>query len=237
MIEPSNISLPAWSKPGGSTEITPYTGWLKTEEGAQGLAWSSEGLSVPQPAPEEPEEPEIKECPICEETRQTASAEIEEAVEPLKRRLEEVTADFKGAVAGLSRVIDRDIIRLAKLLAERVIRQTVEMDPTLVEKNLARALEAAGPLLSVILKTHPDDLDRLRSTAPAMAEELAGGPVNLSVQASDEVGRGGVIVVYEEGLIDARFAQQLDSVTQIVEDLVAQGHGRRDELDSQEDND
>jgi flagellar biosynthesis/type III secretory pathway protein FliH len=113
----------------------------------------------------------------------------------------------------------------------------VELEPSLVDENLKRALAAAGSLIDVTLKTHPEDLERIREIAPALAEELKGGAVKLDIQSSGEVDRGGVIVLYEEGMIDARFSRQLDKVADVVVELVAQGTGREDASMDQEGSD
>ena len=228
MTDTPEVAIPEWAKRHEDTAPILFEGWIRSGGSPEDLAWGAEGVYVAELEPEAPQEPEIQECPLCEETREEAAREIRDTAESLRQALDEAVAGFQEKLADVGRVVDRDIIGLAKLLAERVIRQAVELDPSLAETNLKRALQAAGALVDVTLKTHPDDLERIRGIAPSMAEELKGGPVKLNVLASDEVDRGGIIVVYEEGLIDARFEHQLDAIVHVVSDLVAQGQGREE---------
>lgn len=226
MTDTREMTKPEWAKrPEGSVPVL-FEGWTRSDASPEDLVWGSEGAYVAKQEPEALEEPEIQECPLCEETREEAAREIHDTVEPLRQALGEAVTGLQEKLADIGRVVDRDIVRLAKLLAERVIQQAVTLDPSLVESNLKRALQEAGSLVDVTVKTHPDDLERIRKTAPSMAEELKGGAVRLHVIASDEVDRGGIIVVYEEGMIDARFKHQLDAMVHVVSDLVAQGQGR-----------
>ena len=227
MTDISQLYTPDWAQKKPDEAPVLYENWTRTAQEAQDLAWGSDGLQPVVPEEVLPEEPEVQECPLCEETRQNSAAELELKVKEMEGHLDSAIAEFGKDLDGVSSTIDADVVRLAKILAERIIGESVALNPELAERNLANALRLAGPLTTVTLKVNTADRDRIREIAPGMAEEASGNPVEVTVQAAEEVSKGGVIVVYDAGLIDARFEHQLDSMGSVVADMVAQGDGRR----------
>jgi len=227
MTDVSQVFTPEWAQKKPDQSPILYENWTRSEQEPQDLAWGSDGLRAKVAEEEVPEEPEIRECPLCEETKEASAAELAQKVQEMEVRLDSAVADFTSALDGISRSVDGDVVRLAKLLAERIIGESVQLDPTLLERNLANALRQAGPLMTVTLKVNASDLERVREIAPALAEEAAGTPVDVTVHTSADVSKGGVVLVYDAGLIDARFEHQLESLTMVVADMVAQGDGRQ----------
>jgi flagellar biosynthesis/type III secretory pathway protein FliH len=234
MTDTSNMVTPAWAKKQPNTGPVLYSDWSRPTVETKELAWGSDGLQAAVIAEEITQEPEIQECPLCEETREKGAAELAEKVQEMESTMDASIGEFTKSLKGISRSIDGDVVRLAKILAERIIGETIELDPSFLERNLAAALRKAGPLVNVTLKVCASDLDRIRDIAPAMAEEVAGGHVELTIQPSSEVEKGGVIVVYQQGMVDARFGHQLESVTQVVAEMVAQGDGRKERAQEEE---
>ena len=226
MTDISHMLTPEWAQKKDNEDLVLFKDWMPTDSGPQEIAWGPEGV---HPAADDdvlPDEPEVQECGICEETRREGEAKLRAMNEEFEHRLDVTLSQFARTVEEISRTVDSSVVKLAKLLAERIIGETVTLDSTLTERNLAKALQLAGPLATVTLKVNQADIKRIREVAPVLAEEAAGAPVQVTVQADSEVDPGGVIVVYEAGLIDARFEHQLQSITAVVADMVEQGDGR-----------
>ena len=151
MTESSHMFTPDWAQKKPDQSPVLYEDWTRRETEPQDLAWGSDGLQAMVPEEEVPEEPEIQECPLCEETKEASAAELAEKVQEMELRLDAAVADFASAIEGISRSVDGDVVRLAKLLAERIIGESVKLDPSLLERNLANALRQAGPLMTVTL--------------------------------------------------------------------------------------
>ena len=158
-----------------------------------------------------------------------AEAEARSVLEAAGRERERILAEAEeaGHRAGLARAAaallraaaerDRlilsaadDLVRLAVAVAGAVLGREVERGGT-VEALAARALEAVRHRREVTLRVHPDDAPGLRREAGRLSGLLARAPA-LSIQEDPAVGRGGLLVETEAGMLDARLETRLEAV-------------------------
>jgi flagellar assembly protein FliH/type III secretion protein L len=99
------------------------------------------------------------------------------------------------------RDLDR-IVHLAKLLAERLLGETLRLEPARIAEIAAVAIEEARGARRVRVDASPEDIPHLRQALGAVCE-------TLDVQQDPSLGRGSLVVHTDIGRIDARLEPQL----------------------------
>ena len=105
---------------------------------------------------------------------------------------------------------ERDqIVALARLLAERLLGETLRLDPTRVVALARQTLTEARGARKLTLAVHPDDVPHLER---ALAAQELPPPVTVIADASRRP--GSVRLDTELGSLDAELAPQLDRLAQ-----------------------
>jgi flagellar biosynthesis/type III secretory pathway protein FliH len=119
------------------------------------------------------------------------------AAHALALAAQEAQADERG--------LDR-AVELARLLAERLLGETLALDPTRVVALAREALREARGARKLTLRAHPEDAPLLeRSLA-----ELGLDQATASVVADASRSRGNLRIQTEIGVLDAELAPELD---------------------------
>lgn len=108
-----------------------------------------------------------------------------------------VTEEAKAA-----REIDRTIA-IATLLAERIVGEALAADPARIGALAVEALKETRGARKVRIEAAREDVPELQRILAALGEGIA------SVEPSDELGRGSLVVHTELGRVDARLQPQL----------------------------
>jgi flagellar biosynthesis/type III secretory pathway protein FliH len=114
----------------------------------------------------------------------------------------------------LERDLDQ-VVALARLLAERLLGETLRLDPTRVTALARQALAEARGARQLTLAAHPDDLPLLESALAR--QELP--PVALVADPNRR--HGSVRLDTELGTLDAELAPQLDRLAQKLREALA----------------
>jgi flagellar biosynthesis/type III secretory pathway protein FliH len=122
------------------------------------------------------------------------------------RRARERTAE-------LAREARPEVVRLALRVAEKILRQRIELSP---EAMLPMVDEALRVFLSesharVVLRVHPDDAPALQAREQRWRERHPA-IASLAVVPDEAVGRGGCRIETESGTVDATLETQLDVI-------------------------
>ncbi len=132
------------------------------------------------------------------------------------------------------------LLRLALVFAEKVVRRTVAVDPQVVVRQLADALTYVLRPCEVKVAVHPEDRPALEQAMPQL---LAGLTHLKHVHLVDDasIARGGCVVAYGQGRIDATVDTQLRRLVEMMlpagaaaqqEPLVAEAPGAPTDSDS-----
>jgi flagellar biosynthesis/type III secretory pathway protein FliH len=113
-------------------------------------------------------------------------------------------------LADLERGLRDDAIELARRMAQAILHRELRADPGLVTEVASRALSVLGPVENVTIACAEDDVPLLEAALPQLSQPSAGHAVTLSLQPHPELERGGVLLSFEGGLVDARVDRQLD---------------------------
>jgi flagellar assembly protein FliH len=102
------------------------------------------------------------------------------------------------------RQLDR-VVELARLLAERLLGESLRLDPTRVVDLARQALKEARGARRVMIAAHPDDRELLANTLGEL-----GLDSGASVTSDAALNRGNLRIQTEIGALDAELAPQLD---------------------------
>jgi len=134
------------------------------------------------------------------ETEGRADAAAKIAVRALALRHYEARAD--------ERALDRTV-QLARLLAERLLGESLRVAPEQVIALARRALDEARGARRITLVAHPEDAKLLESSLPALGLDAAV----LVVRADPARSRGNLRIETEIGVLDAELAPQLERLS------------------------
>jgi flagellar biosynthesis/type III secretory pathway protein FliH len=137
---------------------------------------------------------------------------------------EQSLAAIAAAVAGLDEVrdaevdrIERRAIELAISLAERIVHGALDADPERINDVVAGALRRVVDRDRLTIEVCPDDVERVRGWCDSQTE-LDG--TRVDVRAERRVPRGGCVVRTQEGEVDARVTEQLDTAREVLRHLL-----------------
>jgi flagellar biosynthesis/type III secretory pathway protein FliH len=117
----------------------------------------------------------------------------------------------------LERDLDR-VVALARVLAERLLGETLALEPDRVVALARQALAEARGARRITLAAHPDDVPLLEN---AVKNQLFAVP--LSVVSDGTRRRGSLRLDTELGVLDAELAPELDRLAEKLRELVARG--------------
>jgi flagellar biosynthesis/type III secretory pathway protein FliH len=129
------------------------------------------------------------------EARADAAAKV--AARALALRHHEARADERG--------LDRSV-ELARLLAERLLGESLRVAPEQVIALAKQALSEARGARRIGLVAHPDDARILEQSLPALGLD----PTTAHVRADANRARGNLRIETEIGVLDAELAPQLE---------------------------
>jgi flagellar biosynthesis/type III secretory pathway protein FliH len=144
-------------------------------------------------------------------------AEVEARAEATARVAAHALALSLREEQALERQLDR-VVEVARVLAERLLGETLALDPGRVVAIARRALEEARGARRVTIVAHPDDAALIEQ---ALLSVQAGGAARVEVD--PERARGSLRLDTDIGVLDAELAPQLDRLLPKVRELL--GHG------------
>jgi flagellar biosynthesis/type III secretory pathway protein FliH len=142
-----------------------------------------------------------------EEGRADAAAAL--AARALSLKVYEARAD--------ERQLDR-IAELAKLLAERLLGEALELDPERVVALARQALREARGARRIKIQAHPDDIVILERSL----FELGVDAELSEFDAAPELPRGNLRIMTDIGILDAELAPQLERLALKLRESLAQ---------------
>jgi flagellar biosynthesis/type III secretory pathway protein FliH len=137
-------------------------------------------------------------------------------IQELQSSYEASAQRFETALASLDQRLSSSAVSLAMLMAEHLLAREAEVDETVLVDNLNRALDRVGPVEHLRIEAHGDDVDRLRVIAPELAKERTGRAIDVVVTASTRLTRGGMLISFDRGVIDASWGSQLGHLGEAV---------------------
>ncbi|HYF14953.1 MAG TPA: FliH/SctL family protein [Phycisphaerales bacterium] len=139
-------------------------------------------------------------------------AERREAVAALEKAWAEALKGFEARRVEMHQQAREDVLRLAVVLAERVVKRALETDPSLVVDQVGSVIGLIGRPTRLRVHVHPDDKPLVREALPGLCAAV-GGMSNVELLADPLLARGSCVVRTEGGgEVDASIAAQLDRI-------------------------
>lgn len=153
-----------------------------------------------------------------------------ESLEQARQEHERIQQQWLVALDGwdiqlhqLQRQARHEVLHLALGLAQRVVRRAIEVDQDVVCRQLDDVLSHVLRPVEVVVRICPDDRPTLEQAMPRLMGKF---PQFKQVQLVEDetVGRGGCVVDYGQGQIDATIETQMQRLL----DLIMPGSGPGD---------
>ncbi len=104
------------------------------------------------------------------------------------------------------------IVELGAMIAQRVTRRVIELDPTVVLKEMQAILSSMTESTRLVLLVHPDDIELAQAQLPAMIERFASCE-HAQIVTDPTLERGSCVArTASGGIIDASITTQLDRI-------------------------
>ncbi|HVR85930.1 MAG TPA: FliH/SctL family protein [Planctomycetota bacterium] len=125
--------------------------------------------------------------------------------------LRQAAAALDQERASLCAVAERDLLRLAILVAGKVTKAAVQNGKPVAEENLRRAIELTARRQELKVRLSPQDLARIEEFLPELHRDFSDLQ-KVVLEADPAIARGGVVVETREGSVDATIAAQLEEI-------------------------
>jgi len=147
------------------------------------------------------------------EARERGFREGMEAAQDAQRRLLADLEALRAAVQAERDLffenLEPEVVRLALAIAEKIIRQEVDLHPEIVVGVARAALLQLKDAQTARVSAHPSSVDALRQH---LASSLPGGPSEISIHATPLVSPGGCMIDSDRGSVDARLETQMERI-------------------------
>jgi len=134
-------------------------------------------------------------------------------------QLQTAWKDVAEQLDGQRREMDSEarqsVLTFALKMAERLILRVIEVDATVVVDQVAQALATITDPMDVSVHIHPGDRDILAEAMPQLMSEFDQFK-HVHLIDDTAISRGGCIVTYGQGQIDATVQKQIDRVIDVI---------------------
>jgi flagellar biosynthesis/type III secretory pathway protein FliH len=158
-----------------------------------------------------------------------ALAESKAKLDALQQAWGRALAEFEGARAAMLEDAREDVLQLAVLLAQRVVKRSIEVDASLVKDQLAATLAMVARPTSLTVAVNPQDEPLAREAMAALATSMDSAK-HAQISADAALARGSCVVrTAGGGVLDASIDTQL---RRIAESLLPERLAKRVEAPS-----
>ncbi len=152
-----------------------------------------------------------------EEGRSQSMADLTPALQAIAEHWGEALGSFVRARDQMLTEARTDVVRLATLIAERVTKRVIELDPGVVDGQMTEALGLLARRTRPRISVHPDDETLARQAIPTLLARF-DGVEHIELETDPALVRGSCVVrTPSGGEIDASITTQLN---RIVADLL-----------------
>jgi flagellar assembly protein FliH len=161
-----------------------------------------------------------------------ALVEHNEQIASLAAQWNDMLASFAQSRDTLYQQARRDVVELATLVAEKITKRTISLDPSIVETQMESVLDTLASSTGLVLRVNPEDLAYAEKVLPGLIADCMHC-AHAEVIGDDKLERGSCVAETEgRGVIDASVKTQLD---RIVEALIPDHKGQDADIDRQGD--
>lgn len=144
-----------------------------------------------------------------------AVAAQREQIDALRDQWSTALSDFESHRASLEREARSAVLRLAVCLAEKVVHRAVSANPDAVVDQVRAALRLVMEPTQATLRVHPEDRAQVAEVLPELVAEF-DLVEHAEAIADPGVARGGCVLTYGPGRIDATIETQLARLSELL---------------------
>jgi len=130
--------------------------------------------------------------------------------------VQRVALEGKAVRDDLLRRSEHEIIETVIAALTSILGERVQLDVTVVQETVRRALERAGAQNVVRVRVHPDEVE----SVTAVSMSVSGAAPAFEFIPDGTIGLGGCIVDTLHGRVDARLDTQLDVIARLLRDAL-----------------
>ena len=155
--------------------------------------------------------------------RAQALAEHSAKLADLEQRWQQAFEGWENLQDQMRRQAQQAVLALALELAQKIVHRQIAVDASVIVDQMQQALAYVLKPTQVQARIHPDDRPTLTQAMPGLLARLAH---LKQVELVDDpaVARGGCLLTYGQGRIDATLRTQLDRMVELL--LPSQGAGQ-----------
>ena len=152
-----------------------------------------------------------------QQATQLALAEDFNKLEDWVRRIDQVTENLTQEFSHKIRELKNAIVPIAIKVAEHILRTEIKANPTVIENQVAKALEILDNEKIFKIRLNPDDIEILEKVNSRLLAEPKLESVEIVPDIS--INLGGCIIEAEIGQIDATIESQLKKIESALSNL------------------
>ncbi|MFG0246063.1 MAG: FliH/SctL family protein [Phycisphaerales bacterium JB052] len=153
---------------------------------------------------------------------------LEQAREAHREKLEQLESIWGDQLAHFEQQRDSmleaarvQVVELAAKIAQRVVHRVVELDPTVVVRELESVLSTVTEPTRLVISVHPEDADLAKEELPRLIDRFASCE-HAQVVTDPSIPRGSCVArTPGGGMVDASLNKQID---RIIDSLLPSGH-------------
>jgi len=150
-------------------------------------------------------------------------AELKGCEATINGALKHGLGELAATAARLTTQCRREAVGLGLAVARAVVGDTLRDSTEALETVVERALAAVPRTDEATIRLHPADLERLGEVVDAL-EARRGDPIKLRLAPSPNMSRGGCIIEFDQGSVDARPETALKALEEAVEAALSDSH-------------
>jgi flagellar assembly protein FliH len=150
------------------------------------------------------------------EGRTAAMREYQSRLDAITKSWTRVLESFQAERKQLWSDAHNDVVRLALTIAERIVKRSLDLDPTIAASQAQAALGLLASRATVKLLINPEDQEVVSSAIPAILASL-GASHDIELVLDSSVSRGGCVLrTPVGGEIDAGISTQVDRIRDVL---------------------
>ena len=150
-----------------------------------------------------------------EEGKATARSEAADDLKQVEATWLQAARQWQADRQQLFQCSQEQVVDFALLLAQKLLHRVIEMDRSVIVDQVANALGYVLRPLDVKVCIHPEDRPSLEDALPQLMAEFSHLE-QIELIDDDAISRGGCVVKYGQGRIDATVETQLRRVVELM---------------------
>lgn len=132
-------------------------------------------------------------------------------IQETQRDMQRILQDASRQKEELLQKSEPELVALALEIAKKIVRQEIQLNPTVILSVARDALQKVLSRTQVILKANPKDVETLKQYESELRAMLTQAS-SFQIAEDKNVGAGGVVIETESGKVDARITRQFQEM-------------------------